>query len=44
MPRNRLLAGLAAIAILLVAIAWINGGPEEVRDITVPIDVPEASQ
>jgi len=44
MPRKLLLAGLAAIVILVAAIAWVNGGPQELRDIALVIEVPETAR
>lgn len=35
------LAGLAAILVLILALAWIDGGHEPVREIAVPVEVPE---
>ena len=38
---HRLLIGLAALVILLLAYAWFDGGREPVRIITEPVPVPE---
>lgn len=39
---NRLLIGLAAAVVLLLAYAWYDGGAEPVRLIAEPIPVPGA--
>jgi len=35
-----MLAGLAVIAVAIVAFAWIDGGREPVRALSVPVAVP----
>jgi len=41
MRKGRLLAGVAAIVLLVLAYAWIDGGREPLRPIAQPIPVPE---
>jgi len=36
--------GFAVIVVLLLAFAWIDGGEEPLRDISVPVAVPEAAR
>lgn len=42
MTRAGLVKWLAAALALLLAYAWIDGGREPLREITEPIDVPDA--
>lgn len=44
MRKGWLLAGIAAIAFLVLAYAWIDGGREPLRTITEPVPVPEAAR
>lgn len=37
---NWLLAGLAVIVVVLLVYAWIDGGRESLREISVPVPVP----
>jgi len=41
MGRNWLLAGLGAIVLAVLIYAYVDGGREPVREIVVPIAVPE---
>lgn len=38
---NWLLAGIAAIAILVLAYAWADGGKEPLREMSEPVPLPE---
>ncbi len=44
MRKGRLLAGVAAIVVLVLAYAWVDGGREPLRAISQPIPVPGAPQ
>ena len=41
MSSRRIGIGLAIVVILLLAIAWIDGGEEPLREISQPVAVPE---
>ena len=41
MRRNRVLAAMAAIIVVIFGYAWIDGGREPVRDISVPVAIPD---
>lgn len=41
---NWLLSGLAVLAALVLAYAWIDGGREPLRTISEPIPVPEITK
>lgn len=38
---NLIMAGLAALVLLLLLLAWMRGGPEQMRTISQPVEVPE---
>jgi hypothetical protein len=44
MRKGSLLAGIAAIVLLVLAYAWIDGGREPLRPISEPIPVPEITK
>ena len=44
MRRNHLLLAVAAVALLILAYAWIDGGREPVRMIAEPVAVPGATR
>jgi hypothetical protein len=44
MRKRWLVAGLAAIAVLVLAYAWIDGGREPLRTISQPVPVPASAQ
>lgn len=44
MRKGSLLAGIAAIVLLVLAYAWIDGGREPLRPIAEPIPVPEMTK
>jgi hypothetical protein len=44
MRGKRILAVLALLALGVLAYAWIDGGREPLRDIAVPVTVPESAQ
>lgn len=44
MRKGWLLAGIAAIVFLVLAYAWVDGGREPLRTITVRVPVPEITK
>jgi hypothetical protein len=44
MGRTWLLAGLIAAIVAVLIYAWIDGGREPLRDIAVPVDLPESAR
>jgi hypothetical protein len=44
MRRNWLVAGFGAIVLALLSYAWIDGGREPLREIVVPVAVPESAR
>lgn len=44
MRKGWLIGGVAAIVVVFLAYAWIDGGREPVRSIAVPVAVPEAGR
>ena len=44
MRKGWVLAGAAAIVLLVLAYAWIDGGREPLRTITEPVAVPETGK
>jgi len=41
MSSRRIGIGLAVVVILLLAIAWLDGGEEPLREISQPVAVPQ---
>jgi hypothetical protein len=44
MRKGPVLAGIAAIVLLVLVYAWIDGGREPLRPISEPIPVPEMTK
>lgn len=44
MRKRSLLAGIAAIVLLVLAYAWIDGGREPLHPISQPVPVPEMTK
>ena len=41
---NRMLAGLAALVLALLALAWVDGGRVPLRELSEPVAVPGAAR